>query len=86
MLGQLEQGMGVPFFLYHQRKEDRNPYVWGRFSLTQIMEEARASTKRKALSQSIRGEPSKIDGILSGGPRAKKKSLGEVSRYKATLV
>ena len=65
MLGQLEQGMGVPFFLYHQRKEDRNPYVWGRFSLQQIREEARASTRKRVFFQSLKKQPVQIDVILS---------------------
>lgn len=65
VLGQLEQGMGVPFFLYHQRKEDRNPYVWGRFSLQQIREEARASTRKRVFFQSLKKQPLKIDVILS---------------------
>jgi len=44
-------------------KEDKEPYVWGLFSLPQIMEEALASTKKKA--GLLKARPLKMGDVLN---------------------
>ena len=48
---------------YYVTKEDKEPYVWGKFSLPQIMEEALASTKKKA--GLLKARPLKMGDVLN---------------------
>ena len=96
MLGRLEQGMGVPFLLRHQGGQEslclgkvltytNNGGGPGEYKEKGLVPEY----KRGTLNNRWDFERAKKAQILARcpkRPRAQKKSLGEVSPYKATLV